>query len=612
MDLVNPLALFWLGLAIPLVALYLLKVRPRRAVVPTLLFFGQIFKEKQARSLWRRLRHLVSLLLQLLLLLLLVLALADPVFNWQLRQARRMVLVVDNSASMNATDVAPSRLERARAEGHKVIAGLRPRDEMAVVTAGGRPQVVCGLTAHQASLRQALDGVAPSDSPTQVVEAVALARRLLADGPNREVVLLTDGCFAGAKELAGADDVRLLQVGARTANAGITRFQARRSLVDPLGYEILAEVRNFSDGPLDVRFDLDLEGNPIEVVPLHLEAGGSWTKVFAKTAAAGGRLTAKLDPPDALAADNEARALLPRQQARPVLLVSAPNVFLEKVFEANPLVRLTMTSALPTAPPPGTLTVFHRMVPARLPPGPVFVIDPAGPCELWELGAKLVNPLVDKQDLDSPLLAHLKLDNVLLQEARALQLHCTPKVLIASATGDPLLFAVERPGGNVLVLTVNLDKGDLPLRTAFPILASNALAWFSHFETEVREAVAAGSSAEVDLPAPQSGSAEFLLRAPDGSTRPLRSAGGKTRVGPLDRAGVWSVVSGPESAVVAEIACNVCNPAESDLRGPEGLASAAVAQGAGFFSSPLWAYLLGAAWLLAGLEWYLYQRRWTD
>src|SRR5579884_672831 len=116
MNFANPMGLIWASLAIPIVIFYILKIRLRRVPVSTLLFWEQIFEEKKPRSLWQRLRHLISLLLQLAFLALLVFALADPIFRWQQARARRIVLVVDNSASMNAVDVRPSRLHAAQAE----------------------------------------------------------------------------------------------------------------------------------------------------------------------------------------------------------------------------------------------------------------------------------------------------------------------------------------------------------------------------------------------------------------------------------------------------------------------------------------------------------------
>ncbi len=144
MNLVHPAAMFLAALAVPIVAFYILKVRLRRMPVSTLLFWDQIFEEKKPRSLWQRLRHWISLLLQLAFLALVVFALADPIFRWQQARARRMVLIVDNSASMNANDVLPNRLEAAKAEGRRLVDGLRLGDELAIIVAGPQPRVACG------------------------------------------------------------------------------------------------------------------------------------------------------------------------------------------------------------------------------------------------------------------------------------------------------------------------------------------------------------------------------------------------------------------------------------------------------------------------------------
>ena len=128
----------------------------RRVPVSTTIFWQQIFQDKRPRSLWQHLRHLLSLLAQIALLLLLVLALGEPYFKSEMVQARRLVLVVDNSASMNATDVAGGRLEAARREADALISSLRFRDEMAIVTGGAQPRVVCGFTGHERHAGQAL------------------------------------------------------------------------------------------------------------------------------------------------------------------------------------------------------------------------------------------------------------------------------------------------------------------------------------------------------------------------------------------------------------------------------------------------------------------------
>jgi hypothetical protein len=622
MNLAYPTALFLAALAIPIVVFYILKIRLRRVPVSTIIFWRQIFEEKQARSLWQHLRHLISLLLQLLLLFLLVFALAEPFFTWEVLEARRLVLVIDNSASMNADDLKPSRLEQARAEGQRILSGLRFRDEVAIVAAGTQPQVLCGLTGHLRTLQDTLTAVTPSDGPTRVLDAVELARRLLVDQKNGKVLVLTDGCFNDAEKLLEAADVQLIPFGAQTGNVGITRFQARRSLVDPLGYEILVEVMNQGPDPVECRFELDLDGQLIDVVPLKLAANSPWSQVFNKTSAEGGKLTARLLHSDALAVDNQAVALLPRREVQPVYLVTDGNLFLEKVFEANPLAKLTVTKELPKDVPGNAVVVFHRKVPEKLPGGNVFVIDPAGSCDLWQVGEALQNPIVTKQDKDSPLMLHVRLDNVLMPEARKLTLLGDvgePKILVGAVTGEPLYAAYQRAEGKVLVLTVNLDKGDLPLRTAFPIMTMNALAWFAGNQGELREALATGATSEIELP-PSAAGLPLQLWPPQSSPRSLPAGASRFTIGPLDRCGIWRIAPSLEGKpnetgpAVLEIACNLANPRETDLRPAEALEGAASVEAAGsmWSSRPIWFYLLMAAFLLGVVEWFLYQRRWIS
>ena len=152
----SPSSLYWFGLAVPIVVFYILKIRLRRHAVSTVMFWRQVLDEQNPRSIWQRLRHMVSLLLQLAMLALLVLALADPYFFWEVRSARRIVLVVDHSASMNSTDVKPSRLAESKRQAQQVIAGMRHRDEVALVAAGTQPQVLVGFTGRQRTLSDAV------------------------------------------------------------------------------------------------------------------------------------------------------------------------------------------------------------------------------------------------------------------------------------------------------------------------------------------------------------------------------------------------------------------------------------------------------------------------
>lgn len=689
MSFALPFALTLTALALPIVALYILKVRLRRVPVSTNLFWKQIFEEKPPRSLWQQFRHWWSLLLQLLLLLLIVLAVTNPYFSRQSLQARRLVLVVDNSASMRATDIGPTRLEAAKAAARELIDGIRFQDEISIVLAGVSPTVVASLTGHSPTLYEALQRIDFSDGPTAVQPALELARKLIGDHPQGEIIVLTDGCVddvdvktteskaADEQPLSSAADdsattetpvtsepvIEYRLFSTETSNVGITQFQVRRSLTDPLGYETLVSVKNASSVGISCRLELSLDEIPIDVLPLNLQPEEQWTRTLEKTSLDGGVVRAELTQikpagseqspaafpdnanienstdaavpktvvsikesgTDGLNVDNSAWAILPARKIQKVLVVTTGNLFLEKVFEANPLVEVSVVSEFPATWPDDTLVILHGRVPEQLPEGNVFVIDPIGKCELWDTGERLENPLITEQDSESPLMRHFRLDNVVVPEARELVFTVAPQVLASTATGVPVFAEVPRAQGKCLVLTVSLDSSDLAFRTAFPIMVSNALGWFSEMTGDIVQSANSGSVARIPLTS--AGNAALQLVSPtqkrfDVKAVPVSddpTADRMVTAGPLNEVGLWTLTTAVSNKSVnsetigadAVVAVNLASDKETDLR-PRALISATARSGlqmSRWLSRPLWIYLTIVAMILTGVEWILYQRR---
>ena len=116
MLLLAPLALALAALAVPIIVMYMLKLRRREVPVSSTLLWQRLLRDREANAPWQRLRRNLLLLVQLALLAALVLALARPFFRVPTVASGTVVVLLDASASMNAVDEpgGPTRFESSR------------------------------------------------------------------------------------------------------------------------------------------------------------------------------------------------------------------------------------------------------------------------------------------------------------------------------------------------------------------------------------------------------------------------------------------------------------------------------------------------------------------
>jgi len=194
----------WLFLlfGLPLL-LGLLRVSDRRARHRLRALLGEratdhIEEDNPRLRQWRRFLLLVGIFW-------LVIALARP--QWGAHEVvvkekgTDIVVALDISNSMMAEDLAPNRLERAKAELANFLSGI-PRGRVGLVLFAGSAFVQCPLTMDYGTAQIFLRMAAPdmiSEQGTAIAAALATARQLLSGGGGRggdtfeAIVLVTDG-----------------------------------------------------------------------------------------------------------------------------------------------------------------------------------------------------------------------------------------------------------------------------------------------------------------------------------------------------------------------------------------------------------------------------------
>src|SRR5689334_14314666 len=182
MQFVSPLsAVQWAvlaGIPIGIIALYFLKLRRRPVQVSSTLLWRRSLEDLHVNSLFQRLRRNLLLFLQLLAVLLAMIALTGPRVRGTTSQGQRFVIAIDNSASMSATDVTPTRLARAKQEAAKVINGMENDDLAMVISFADRARVVSNYTGDRRTLLRRINAIAPSQASTSLRDALQVAAGL--------------------------------------------------------------------------------------------------------------------------------------------------------------------------------------------------------------------------------------------------------------------------------------------------------------------------------------------------------------------------------------------------------------------------------------------------
>ena len=127
---------------------------------------------------------------------LIIVGLADPhVPLEQTREGVNVVLVIDDSGSMQADDYKPTRIEAAKSAADILIRSLDPKDYAGIVVFESGVTTAAYLSPDKDRVREKLAAISPRTGQTAIGDGLALAIDMAKSIPNRRnvVILLSDG-----------------------------------------------------------------------------------------------------------------------------------------------------------------------------------------------------------------------------------------------------------------------------------------------------------------------------------------------------------------------------------------------------------------------------------
>src|ERR687895_361346 len=232
MGLAAPLALLGL-LSVPLiVAFYMLRLRRTQRPVSSTYLWTQLVRDVEANAPWQRLRRSLLLLLQLLLAVLLAFLVARPFAERPAGLARDLVLVIDASASMAATDVFPDRLTAAKRGAVEALSEVPSDGRVSVVAAAETARVVANEATDRGRVARAIESIEQSTGPGDMADALKLAGKLAERARGAEILVVTDDAGSAVPQGEVSVPVGVLSVGRDRHNQAIAALAVR---ADPSG-----------------------------------------------------------------------------------------------------------------------------------------------------------------------------------------------------------------------------------------------------------------------------------------------------------------------------------------------------------------------------------------
>ena len=555
MPFATPLALLGLLFVPAVVAMYLLKLRRTETVIPSTLLWQRLAADTEANAPWQKLRRSLLFLVQLLLVAALAFLAARPFLERPAGLARDLVVIIDTSASMAATDVGPDRLTAAKQAAIDALRDLPSGGKVSVIEAGRTARIVATGSSDLGRIRQAIEKVRPTVSRGDLGDALALAQQLAIQSGDAQVLVATDAALAVPPTTRVDAPIKVLRVGdpRGSRNQAIVALAVRTS--ESLSRSVFISVANLDLETATRRVELWSDDRLIETRTIAIDSQAKADVIIDDLPDDATLLDVRLvagDPasagrPDLLATDDRAWAVIPPVRQRNILIVGEGDPYLETALSYLPNSRLF--GLKPAEYPAGAvrtdgtqwdLIIFEGTVPATLPSVPVLAIAPPKSSPLGEVTGTLKNPGIATLGTDEPILRFVDLSTTHIATAQKLELPAWARSVIPGPKGAPLLYAGVRAGLPTAVLAFEPRESDLPLQVAFPILLANLTGELFGGSAAPTTAVKPGDPVTLTIP---TGSAGLRVAAPDGRSvdlLPGAAAGTTVTYTQTDQLGIYT------------------------------------------------------------------------
>lgn len=626
MNFLAPLG-FLFALFLPaIIILYILKLRRIKTPVSSTLLWKQSLEDLRANAPFQKLKNNLLMVLQLIAVAILTLALARPVLELGGLQGQHYMVMIDQSASMNATDESPSRLEKAKEKAVQLVNDMSMGDQMMVVAYSSSAHVLCTFQQDKGALRQIIQSIQPTDNPTKIQDAVMIAASS-ADLPRLEVFIFSDGGFEIPEDSPlSSMQVQFIPIGKSSENVGIVDLVVREDFEVQSKTQVLAGVQNTGQTPQEVYLELygiagtvestttaarnGQEKQLLNAYKLTLDAGQRETVIVNDPGSNASILELKLDTNDQLAVDNFAWAIVPNKKTIDVLLVTEGNFYLQRALNLDQRVRLATTlPANYTNPEDFDIVVFDAFSPLQLVDGNYVFAGSVPNLPDWSMGDVIEYPGIVDWNRFHSLNKYLSYENLEINQTKNIAVPDWAEVVLESSR-TPLIVSFSQKKMRGIVIGFDIYDTSWPLRVSYPIFFSNMLDWFLKEQQNSQSSNKMGDI--LSIPPPDLLAENYELTGPDGYNKQIVfNENAPQYISDIPKTGLYEYKINDE--IAQQFAFNLVSSIETNITPVTSLiignATVEGNEEAINQNQEVWRYLVIVALVIVIIEWLIFTKR---
>ncbi len=648
-----------LGLVPPLIImLYFLKLRRVPLEVPSTYLWTRTIEDMHVNSIWQKLRNSLLLFLQLMVVLFLALALLRPGCQGDSLEGEYFIFLIDNSASMSATDTseAENRLEDAKEQVQRMIDQLEPDDKAMIISFSNASRVVQSYTQKKSQLRKQLKSITQTERSTDIREALQAAAALanpgrssvkgdaeyqVADAVEAQLHIFTDGVFPNIQDFGlGNLQAQYHPIGSYEVpnNVGIIAFSISDDVNLTGKMQAFAQLINSGEEEKTVTIEFELNGELVDAKSITIRATDTQELAFPLTAfvkdleeTARVKLSIKED--DDFVLDNVAYNVVNPPRPARVLIVTEQNPFLEMALDTGTVRKMAEVSfenhsfldekAFKDDAELGLydLIVFDQCAPDRMPECSTVFINAVPKDSEWSMGEPQFPTLLLDFNTTHPVMASISMSRIQIAESSELTGPKSMNPLLESTFGT-LIGIAPRGGFEDLVISFPLvehtESGALEYNTdwgsklSFPLFVQNVLEVLGGgARYQALKTSQPGELVEVrtQIPFPA-----VNIEDPEGSaTKVARDKDGTYVYSQAEKSGIYRVEDAEDNEQVKMFAVNLTNASESQITVRDkleiGFEEIKGTAGRVPVRHEYWTWFALTALLILIVEWLVYNRR---